>query len=111
MEKKGKKILKKKKKLDKQVVVNNRFSIRHVSVIILIIIATSSFGYIGYEKYQENSFQKEQDVFDAGARYGIETVATKIFDIAVTCNEIPINNGSLEINLIAKECLIAPSTQ
>lgn len=84
----------------------------------LILIIVGAAGYIGYDKFEENAAEKELalaekelELLQQGARYGAESVLLEIFNEAITCNTLPINNGSLEINLIATECLSAPLSE
>lgn len=87
---------KKKEKLKK-----NKF----ILPLILILLLVGVVGYIGYDKWQE----REVKIFTLGAEYGYDVRLLEIFNQGLNCNEpITINNGTLEINLIAIECLNIP---
>ncbi len=77
--------------------------------LILILALVGAIGYIGYDKFQENVEVRETEIFQQGARYATNQITLALFDEALACNIIPINNGSLEITLIATRCLTAPS--
>jgi len=77
---------------------------RFILPIFLILIILVAVGYVGYGKHQERVAEKEVELF----RTFTSSLALSIFNEAITCKPIPINNGSLEINLIAAECLTAP---
>lgn len=80
--------------------------------LILILALLGAAGYIGYDKFIEYETEKKAEIFNEGAQYGAQSLILQIFDEATTCTPLPINNGSLEINLIATECLnTAPPVQ
>ncbi len=77
--------------------------------VILIILLIGAVGYIGYDKWQTSVQERELEVYTLGAEYGYEFRLLEIFNEGLNCEEpININNGSLEINLIAIECLNVP---
>ena len=78
------------------------------SSIFLILIIISAVGYIGYDKYQENMEAREIEIFEEGVQYASNQIRLALFNEALTCTTIPINNGSFGISLIATRCLTAP---
>ncbi len=73
--------------------------------LILILLLVGSVGYIGYDKWQE----REAEIFRLGAEYGYDVRLLEIFNEGLNCDDpININNGTLEMNLIAIECLNIP---
>lgn len=83
-------------------IVNKPKRKRFILPLILILLLVGAAGYIGYDKWQE----REAEIFRLGAEYGYEVRLLDIFNQGLNCNEpIAINNGTLEINLIAIECL------
>ncbi len=97
------------KKQKKEKVSNSHKSKkRFILPIFLILIIIGSLGYIGYGKHQNKVEDKELEFFNIGAQYGAEALLLKVFNEAITCSPLPINNGSMEISLIAVECLNIP---
>ncbi len=91
------------------------FKTRFVLPLFLVFILVCLVGYIGYDKHQENASEVKEAIFQEGTIYGAEIVLQNIFREATSCTPLPMNNGSLEINIIAVECLsssgLSPSEQ
>ncbi len=79
--------------------------------IFLILIVIGAVGYIGYENHQEKVIEKEAENFQQGIKYASNQIRLALFNEAYTCAIVPINNGSLELTLIATKCLTTPSPQ
>lgn len=80
---------------------------KYILIVFLILAVCGSVGYIGYDKFQEKSLENDLEIFQEGMQYASNQIALDIFNEAITCTPIPLNNGSIELNLIAAECLTA----
>ena len=89
-------------------IVSSKSRNRFILPVFLILIIIGSFGYMGYGIHQEKVAEKELEFFNIGAQYGASYILLEVFNEAITCNPLPINNGSMEISLIAVECLNSP---
>lgn len=93
---------------------NNKkgFGIISTILLVLLIVCAGTLVYVFFIDEDEAPINEERELeaYIAGAKYGVDFLTLEIFNKAITCTVIPINNGSLEINLIAAEC-IADYTQ
>ena len=79
---------------------------------LLVLLLVCATGYIAYDKWRDYSNNQKAEIFTAGVEYGYDLRLLEVFNEGLNCNEpININNGSLEINLIAIECLNIPQQQ
>jgi len=72
---------------------------------VLLIIAVS---YIGYSTYLNFKAQRDQNLFIQGAQEGFTTAVGQIFQVAGTCQQVPLTFENATLNLIAVECLQQP---
>ncbi len=93
-----------KEKIGNTPIVNNKPKKKFMLPLVLILILIGAVGYIAYDKYQEYVIEKEAAIFQLGA----QSLYLELFTVAATCQTIPLNNGSLDLNLIATECLQLP---
>ena len=103
MEKPNDKVLNKTEVLKKSEEISKK---RFASpLIFILIIVIGLIGYVAYDKFQDSLEEKEVIMFQEGAQYGAQLLLSEIFYEAVICNSIPIDNGSIVVNLIDTECL------
>jgi len=76
---------------------------------ILGIVLVLALGYIGYEKYSEYRYDKDEEIYQKGAYLGYNQAVLQVVEQVNTCKSAPINyrdkNGNHTINILKLECL------
>ena len=75
------------------------------AIIILIIVIIITAGYIGLQKYQQYTQQKQLTVFQQGAQYGYQQAIIQVAQQAATCQAVPLQIQDQTLNIIAVDCL------
>ena len=78
------------------------------NIIIIGILATClllTVGYIAINVYQERQMQRDRNMYNDGFVTSYNEVVSNLFELAITCQQIPIELENNTINLIAVECL------
>ncbi len=81
----------------------------YVIVWVLSLLLILAVGYILISVYQNVKAQKDQTLFIEGAQQGFTTAIGQIFQVAATCQQVPLTYQNATINLIAVECLQQPA--
>ncbi len=79
-----------------------------VIIFILIILLIGAASYIGYIKYQEKRTIEGYAILQEGAQQGYEQAVVQLFNLATTCQPVPITAYNKTLNVIAVECLQVP---
>tara|TARA_Y100000310_G_scaffold130751_2_gene129887 strand:- start:15522 stop:15788 length:267 start_codon:yes stop_codon:yes gene_type:complete len=74
-------------------------------VYVLLILLFLAVGYIVLDKYSDWKQGKNVEIYQLGAQAGYEQAIIQIVDIAVRCDQIPLNINNQTINVIAVDCL------
>lgn len=77
---------------------NKKISILSIFLMLLLV---GAIGYISYNKLVEHTAEQERLAIEKA----VYMVYSDIFEKAVSCETIPLNNGSLSASLVAIECL------
>ena len=76
---------------------------------ILGIVLVLALGYIGYDKYSDYKYDKDEKLYQNGTYFGYNSAVIQIVEDVNTCKPIPINyrdeNGNQTINILKLECL------
>jgi len=75
------------------------------TIIILAIVIIIAAGYIGFQKYQTYTQQKNLSVFQQGAQYGYQQAIIQVAQQAATCQAVPLVIQDQTINIMAIDCL------
>ena len=83
---------------------NKKLVIFSIAVVVLLVLAV---GYIGFGIYSEKQLQKQILVY----QQGVQAAITQIYQSAAppNCQQVPIFFNNQTINIIAVECLTAPT--
>lgn len=74
-------------------------------IMVLAILLIGSFVYIGVKKYNGAEQEKQLEIFQQGAQYGYEQAVIQVAQMAVSCEQVPLNIQNQTINMIAVDCL------
>ncbi len=80
---------------------------KNIWIVVLVVLLVGAFGYIGFEKYSANKQAEQLSIFEQGAAYGYTQAVTQVAQMAVTCEQVPLNVENTTINMIAVDCLTA----
>jgi len=73
------------------------------------IVLVITLGYIGYDKYSDYRYDKDEVLYQDGAYFGYNSAVIQIVEQANTCKSIPLNykdkTGNHTINILKLECL------
>ena len=76
---------------------------------IIGIVLVLALGYIGYDKYSDYRYDKDEGLYQDGAYFGYNSAVIQIVEKVNTCQSTPINykdeNGNQTINILKLECL------
>lgn len=78
---------------------------KNKSKVILVVLLVLAVGYIVFDKYSEARFEKEKNIYNAGASYGYESAVTQIAQMASTCDVVPLIIDNQTLNVIALDCV------
>ena len=83
---------------------NKMLVIFSIAVVVFLVLAV---GYIGFGIYSEKQLQKQILVY----QQGVQAAITQIYQSAAppNCQQVPIFFNNQTINIIAVECLTAPT--
>lgn len=76
-----------------------------IAIVVLAVLLVATFSYIGVSKYKQAQQQKNTITLQTGYAQAIVDVAR----LASTCQVVPLVIGDKSINMIAVECLQAPT--
>lgn len=83
-----------------------------IFAIFILLALNGVAGYFVYDRIQENIANNNvliyQEAFKNGVSFGAESLLLEVFAGVATCMPLPINNGTTELTLIARECLTGP---
>ena len=91
-----------------------KISKQKLVIIILAVLLVIAGGYIGMIKYNDVKQEKDLGIYQQGAQYGYEQAVVQIAQMAVSCEQVPLNVGpsrddparpNQTINMIAVDCL------
>jgi len=74
-------------------------------VYLLLVLLFLAVGYIALDKYSDWKQGKNIEIYQLGAQDGYEQAIIQIVNIAVKCDQVPLNINNQTINVIAVDCL------
>ena len=76
-----------------------------ITIIALAVLLVVALGYICVGKYNEVKQEEQIEIYQQGIGYGYEQAVIQIAQMAVSCEQVPLNVENQTINMIAVECL------
>lgn len=77
----------------------------NIVVVVLSALLLLAVGYIGYNFYSDAKLQEQMEIYQTGAQVGYEQAVSQMFQLGMSCQQIPLTVENQTMNLIAVECL------
>ena len=72
---------------------------------VLLVIAIAFAAVAMARNYNLNKIQREQTIYDEGAKEGYQTAIVQVMQQLATCKQVPLLANNVTINAVAIECL------
>lgn len=85
-----------------------KMNAKNMAILVLCVLLVVAVGYILYQTYKSNITQSEYTGYQQGLQVGYTQAVQSIYQLASSCQKVPLTVQNKTINVADLDCLAQP---